>query len=291
MGDELAKKICSALTAEEALKIAIDRIEELEKFDNSKNIGYPTSKVDTEKTLQATGFLTNGCIIKYDSMDMFARYQVDFENILPYLVIYMRKNNIDTLGEVVGNISNFLISYFGVKQKQVDLRSDYQYALIGQQIGDKKISDKEYIELFNRLKLSDFKGKGLAECTEYTSVSQCIMSLFGMNPIMVLGRYYDKNLSDYHAFNVACNKDGKLMVLDSANPHLLFDENGNLLFAQTTYKFFDDITLEEFLNGEKDLKVERYNGVKANDGKISYLDYNIEILSSREGQSDKKIKK
>jgi hypothetical protein len=57
------------------------------------------SKINQDKTLLATGFLTNGCTVKYDSHDCFAGYKVDFENILPYLVEYIRKNNIDTLGK------------------------------------------------------------------------------------------------------------------------------------------------------------------------------------------------
>ncbi len=91
MENELSGKICNVEKDGESLRIAIDAINSIEKYDNLKTIGFPTSKADVTTTSFASGYLTNDSIIKYDSLELLAKYRVDFENILPDFVGFIRR--------------------------------------------------------------------------------------------------------------------------------------------------------------------------------------------------------
>lgn len=288
MGSELLRKICNAENDDKSLRIAIEVINTIEKYDNLKIIGFKTSKADAITTSFVSGYLTDDSIIKYDNIDAFAKYRVDFENILPDFIDFIRRKKIDDLNKLVSKLSEFLILYFGKKTDNIDHRSDYQYGIVNKQVGNKDVSDEEYFKLFDSHHISIFKGKGYAECTEYAAITQCILSMFGMKPKMILGQYSDSKNTEYHAFNILYSNDGKLIVIDSANPHLVFDLNGNLIDSYTTIKTFTDVTLDEFLSGDKELKIEKYNGLKNDEGKIKYIDCDVESLSY-EGENKKTI--
>ena len=279
MDSELLKRICNAENNKEALKIAIETIKNVEKYNSSKNIGFKTSRADETTTSFVNGYLSIDCVVKYDSNDFFAKYRVDFENILPDFIDFVRKKKLDDINKLMPKLSEFLISYFGRKTDTIDHRSEYQYNNVNKQIENKDVSDAEYFKLFDEHQISMFKRIGYAECTEYAAVTQCILSMLGMKPKMILGQYTDSKKAEYHAFNILFRNDGILIVIDSANPHLVYDVKGNIIDSYTTIKTFSNISLEEFLSGNKELKIEKYNGLKTAEGKIKYIDCDIETLS------------
>ena len=93
MDSELLKRICNAENNKEALEIATETIKNVEKYDNSKTVGFKTSRVDDTTTSFVNGYLSSDCVVKYDSSDSFAKYRVDFENILPDFIDFIRKKN------------------------------------------------------------------------------------------------------------------------------------------------------------------------------------------------------
>ena len=279
MDSELLKRICNAENNKEALEIATETIKNVEKYDNSKTVGFKTSRVDDTTTSFVNGYLSSDCVVKYDSSDSFAKYRVDFENILPDFIDFIRKKKLDDINKLMPKLSEFLISYFGITTDDIDHRSEYQYNIVDKQIENKNVSDDEYFKLFDKHQISMFKRIGYAECTEYAAVTQCILSMLGMKPKMILGKYADSKKTEYHAFNILLRSNGILIVIDSANPHLVYDVKGNLIDSYTTIKTFSDVSLDEFLSGDKELKIEKYNGLKTAEGKIKYIDCDIETLS------------
>ena len=52
----------------------------------------------------------------------------------------------------------------------------------------------------------------------------------------------------------------------------------DLNYAKMLSEIFD-VSLDEFLSGDKELKIEKYNGLKTAEGKIKCIDCDIETLS------------
>lgn len=235
-----------------------------EKAQKSEKIVMDVNTIDVISV--ASGVFNPDSVIKY-SNGMASRYKMNMEDYIDDLVDFIKVNKIDNLNKMMKMLAKFVIKYFGIFINDNDYREDFQNNFL-MQIKD----DEEYFKTIENFKISDFKGKGIAQCSEFAALSQNVIALLGLESYCVFGKYKDVNHDEFHAFNIVKGKNFYLLV-DTAMPHVIYDKNGDFVGAMTNICSLKDFDLEKFLNGEYPIVVPMYDGVLNKEtGEIKSID-------------------
>ena len=126
--------------------------------------------------------------------------------------------------------------------------------------------DCTYYDSIREHKLSDFKGKGNAVCTEYAVMANNILTVFGFDSTIVLGQLKIgmKDVQD-HAFNIVSYTDSeynrKDMLVDFSSSSDVYDFNYNKI-GDVPYTidltYLDDDFFEKFYYMRKHLYFDDY---------------------------------
>ena len=157
--------------------------------------------------------------VSYNALGMIYNqgryYYADDQDALIEFCKWVKDKDIVNDYELFGYLRDFLKEYFG-KNPQVD-----RYTMFS------VIHDKDGIPFqpTEEHSMKKFKGKGNAECTEYSVMAQNILKLFGYHSYIFMGNNSfstDKEGSS-HAFNMLsfeeCDtKEIKHMIVDFTNP-------------------------------------------------------------------------
>lgn len=140
-------------------------------------------------------------------------YYIDTYDYIYEFSKYIKQFEIENEYELFDYILDFLKNYYGYKS---NVKREDMFKLICNENGFYKPTKEHGI--------SWFKGKGNAECTEYSIMAQNILSVFGIESHLVIGNVKTGNNSECHAFNLVSLPD-KDMLLDFANYTRVVDIN------------------------------------------------------------------
>lgn len=197
------------------------------------------------------GMFSRNSIINY-SDGVISRYRADFRDSIPFLVNYIRTKKIQDKYSFFKLITNFNISYLGITAKK-DIRDDF----LSSKIPD-DATDDELFKIINNFSIEDFKGKNIGMCTEFTIITNIVSSLFGIECYYVTGNYSIGEMQDAHAYNILHLADG-YYILDTSNPHCLYNSSGRLVNCINTMKKISDEDFESLLNGDITIEVPIFN--------------------------------
>ena len=168
-------------------------------------------------------------------------YYADDQDILVEFCKWVKDKDIISDYELFGYMRDFLKLYFG-QIPQVDRYT--MYSVIHDQDGNPFPPTKEH-------SMKSFKGKGNAECTEYSVMAQNLLRLFGYHSYIFMG---NESLSTGksgtpHAFNMIsfqeCDtKEIKHMVIDFTIPVDVYDIHNKKLGEEPFYGTIDHIDQE-----------------------------------------------
>ena len=208
------------LTLEDIYKIVKERIQELEKQDEETHedntIGFlvghkPKNHVITDDSFGIdmrcfySGFIRKNSkivyAIHYNNQGMVTNngnyYYMDSEDYLYEFCDFISKEDVSDIYDLFDYILMFLRDYFGYFKRQ---ERETMFCMLQDQNGD-------YIENVIEHGISWFKGKGNAMCSEYASMAQNILSLFGIDSYIVIGYEQTEDNGEYHAYNLISFKD------------------------------------------------------------------------------------
>ena len=267
-------------TKEEARKITNDRINYLEDNSFESNIigyhiGGKFSKQDLEEKEGKTifdldvscfypGYIKKGTKIVYglfyDSLGNASNngqyYYIDSDNYIYDFVEFIIDKEVINETDLFGYILDFLKEYLGIIE------------IISREDMFKPILDNKGINIESKNhKLSCFKGKGNAMCTEYSIMAQNILSVFGIDSYLLIGtQKFDDEEKEWHAFNLVSYRDENdkevSLLVDFTNHIVIFDQKFNIIAMNPYTKPIDKINQElvnDLMNNNKHLILENYN--------------------------------
>lgn len=188
----------------------------------------------------------------YFSNGFTSKYKTDFKNSIPFLVEYIRNNRIKDVYSFFKTITNFNIYYLGITAKK-DVREDFLNSKV-----PIDAADDEYFKIIDSFSIEDFKGRGIGMCTEFSAITNIVLSLFGIECYYVSGDYTLGDMKDAHAYNILHLKDG-YYILDTSNPHCMYNSSGKLVNCVNTMKKIDDEDFNSFLSGNITVGVRMFN--------------------------------
>ena len=179
-------------------------------------------------------------------------YYIDDHSYINDFCKYIRKVEVKNEDELFEYIHDFLIKYCGCIEQ---INRSEMFRLLIDDKGRNIKPNKEHA-------LSNFKGKGNALCTEYAIMAQNILSVFGIESYLVIGKIKQgDNDTDYHAFNLV-RTDNKDLLIDFSNSKSVYDINYKLLGYSPFIGEIDEIHeqfIDNFINNEKHLVFEDYD--------------------------------
>lgn len=179
-------------------------------------------------------------------------YFIDNHDYIKDFCKYIKDYEVTNEYELFDFILEYLKNYFGSIEK---ISREDMFKLIKDENG------RNY-DLVNEHKLSQFKGKGNALCTEYSIMAQNLMAVFGITSYLVIGKVktgdYDE---EAHAFNLISLAD-KDYLIDFSNYVRVLDTDFKYL-GKTPFIGELDVLDQEFVNAfvneEEVLEFEDYN--------------------------------
>lgn len=184
-------------------------------------------------------------------------YYMNDYNYLYEFANYIKDKEVPDDITFLAHVHKFVHSYFSTFNKTID-REDLHH-LIYDANGMLYKPIKEH-------NITDFKHKGAAMCSEFSSLFQNILSLFGYQSTYIHGEVdKDKDKGCCHAFNLAV-VDNMYTIIDSSIPVDCYDEHNNLTLFPFIYcmEDFSEEDLEDFLMGDKELLLEDMEAYKCN---------------------------
>ena len=199
-------------------------------------------------------------------------YYVDDDRYIYDFCSYIRQFNIINEYELMDYILEFLRGYFGYLP--TIKREEMFQLLMG--------TNNRYLEPNNNHGLSWFKGRGNAQCSEYSLLAQNIMTIFGIDSYLIIGREItgcDKGES--HAFNIVDfveeeSQEEVQLLVDFSNYVNVYDINFNKCGESPfmgELKCFDENFVDELVSGEKHILFDDYSYMLINDSLV-HLVYN-----------------
>lgn len=180
-------------------------------------------------------------------------YYMDDDSYLYDFCRYIKDEDVYDEIDLFDHIEYFLKNHFGtIKTKE---RGDMFSLLMN--------TDGKYITPVNEHGISWFKGSGNAMCSEYATMAQNIMSLFGIDSYLIIGRVETGiNNGESHAFNLVSLSDDDNLLVDFADHVVVYDidysKMGDSPFIGVIDKLDDQFILDLVYNG-KELEFEDYN--------------------------------
>jgi len=180
-------------------------------------------------------------------------YYMNDESYLYEFCHYIKDQEVCDEVDLFDHIMFFLKNYFGVIKKQ---DRGEMFSLLVDRYG-------KFIQPVNDHDISWFKGSGNAMCSEYSSVAQNIMSLFGIDSYLIIGREITGNdAGQSHAFNLVSINDDDNLLVDFANHVVVYDidfsKMGDSPFIGEIDKIDDQFVIDLVYN-DKVLSFEDYN--------------------------------
>lgn len=148
-------------------------------------------------------------------------YYIDTDDYIYAFCKMIQDKEIESEFELFYYLQDFLKKYFGLL---VTIDREDMFSMIYQ-------SDKTFFKPTKEHGLSWFKGKGNAMCTEYAVVVQNILSFFGFDCYMMIGKEKIKGESEeYHAFNFISYQEQDSLeeinaLIDFATPVAIYNYN------------------------------------------------------------------
>lgn len=183
-------------------------------------------------------------------------YVVDDEEYVYKFCKLIKDTDVRSGEELLEFILIFLNDYFGGRGSQT---REEMFQLIMK-------ADCTYYDSVREHRLSDFKGKGNAVCTEYAITANNLLTVFGFDSTIVLGQLKIGNddVQD-HAFNIVSYTDDEYnridMLVDFAESSNVYDLNHNKI-GDVPYIIdlvdLDDDFAEKFYYKEKHLYFDDY---------------------------------
>lgn len=263
---------------EKYLSYEIYNLESISKQNNSYGyIGYnlhfnpgkislldEDEKNPVEEVKFHTGYVPKGTKVifgcnTYDNGMSFnggMYYIVDDEEYVYEFCRLIKDADVRSNEELFEFILFYLNDYFGERGNQT---REEMFQLIMK-------ADHTYYDSVIGHKLSDFKGKGNAVCTEYAVMANNILTVFGFDSTIVLGQLKIgmKDVQD-HAFNIVSYTDSeynrKDMLVDFSSSSDVYDFNYNKI-GDVPYTidltYLDDDFFEKFYYMQKHLYFDDY---------------------------------
>ncbi len=262
------------LSDEELKKKVYDKIAELEEQsnednNNSKEIGYLIDNnphcydlINTDKEIHSVGIrcIYNGYIpkgmkinygIKYNLTSGLVSnngryYIVDDDSYLYDFCKYIKDKDIVNEYEFFEYALSFIKDYFGnikIYNREDMLKKIYKNK--DTTVGYNPTQDR---------RLSWFKGRGNAMCTEYSILAQNILSLFGMKTYYVLGiEHTDGEKTTDHAFHFVSYADNetneKVNALIDFTKHVkIYDMNFKEVGASPFMSYIEELNEDFFMS-------------------------------------------
>lgn len=183
-------------------------------------------------------------------------YIVDDDEYVYEFCKFIKDADVRSNEELFEFILFYLNDYFGERGNQT---REEMFQLIMK-------ADHTYYDSVIGHKLSDFKGKGNAVCTEYAVMANNILTVFGFDSTIVLGQLKMgmKDVQD-HAFNIVSYTDSeynrKDMLVDFSSSSDVYDFNYNKI-GDVPYTidltYLDDDFFEKFYYMQKHLYFDDY---------------------------------
>lgn len=263
---------------EKYLSYEIYNLESISKQNNSYGyIGYnlhfnpgkislldEDEKNPVEEVKFHTGYVPKGTKVifgcnTYDNGMSFnggMYYIVDDDEYVYEFCKFIKDADVRSNEELFEFILFYLNDYFGERGNQT---REEMFQLIMK-------ADHTYYDSVIGHKLSDFKGKGNAVCTEYAVMANNILTVFGFDSTIVLGQLKMgmKDIQD-HAFNIVSYTDSeynrKDMLVDFSSSSDVYDFNYNKI-GDVPYTidltYLDDDFFEKFYYMQKHLYFDDY---------------------------------
>lgn len=204
-------------------------------------------------------------------------YVVDNEEYVYEFCKLIKEADVRSSEELLEFILIYLNDYFGENGNQT---REEMFQLIMK-------ADCTYYDSIKGHKLSDFKGKGNAVCTEYAITANNILTVFGFDSTIVLGQLKIGNddVQD-HAFNIVSYTDSEYnridMLVDFAESSNVYDFNYNKI-GDVPYIIdlvdLDDDFAEKFYYKEEHLHFADYYFVYGDNTFLSLKTNNIRDYS------------
>ena len=247
--DDIVKKVFEFESEDDAVAYLMDLYDKMSS-------SVVDVKIDANVHSQGTAVYHKGMFSRnsviYFSNGVISKYKTDFRNSISFLVKYIRNKNIQDMYSFFKMITNFNISYFGLISKG-DVRDDFLNSRI-----PSDIDDNGYFRIVDTFSIEDFKGKGIGMCTEFSTVTNIVLSLFGVDCYYVCGDYFINGKQDAHAYNILHLSDG-YYILDTSNPHCMYNSSGKLVHCANTIKKINDDEFESLINEGSNIEVPMFN--------------------------------
>ena len=188
-------------------------------------------------------FSTYGIDANLGLMDKYGMKQQDY---IYEFFNYLKDNNISNINAVINSISPFLRTYFGVKNNNTYNRG-ITFENMQKQLLEIYKKDNENFEKYRNkwLDIGIFKNNSMAECTEYSAISQNLLAFLGFDTYYLSGHLSTSKIDEDHAFNLVKTPTGNYFLIDSTNPIGLYDDKLNIITTKT--RFFQ-ISKEQYEN-------------------------------------------
>ena len=182
-------------------------------------------------------------------------YYMDDTSYLYDFCHFIKDKEVSNEYELMEYVLDFLQMYFGViKMRDRDDMNQMIYK-----------NEYLYQAPYRKHSITDFKGQGNAMCSEYSVLAQNILSLFGFDMFLVIGR--EKTITeDSHAFNLISfieeeTQEEVNALIDYSNYVKVFDRDFHTIGRSPFIANLPDVNEEfarEFLWDEKHLVFEDY---------------------------------
>lgn len=231
--------------------------------DNYKKVELKTKdnirKFDICARCFVPGYIKNGTKIvygiSYDNEGNVGNngsyYYLDTHDYIIDFCKYIKNYEVDNIYDLLDFILEFLMNYYGTFEK---MSRDSMFKMLVDNKG-------KNIKPMNEHGLSWFKGKGNALCTEYSIMAQNILSVFGIQTYLLIGKEKGENdKPGEHAFNIIVDNDSessKSMLIDFSNYVKIYDYNFEVLGYSPFIGNIDNLDqdfVDSFLNYEKILE-------------------------------------
>lgn len=198
------------------------------------------------------GFISSSSEIEFSvygidaNLGLMDKYGMKQQDYIYEFFNYLRDNNISNINAVINSISPFLRIYFGVKNNNTNNRG-ITFENMQKQLLEIYKKDNENFEKYRNkwLDIGIFKNNSMAECTEYSAISQNLLAFLGFNTYYLSGHLSTSKTDEDHAFNLVKTPTGNYFLIDSANPIGLYDDKLNIITTKT--RFFQ-ISKEQYEN-------------------------------------------
>lgn len=188
-------------------------------------------------------------------------YYIDGDSYIYDFCRYVRDYEICNEYELFDCILNFLNDYYGHIS---DIGRDDMFKMI-------MVNNGRCFEPVNEHKLSDFKGRGNAFCSEYSVMAQNILCVFDIDSYLFIGKLKNDDEVENHAFNVVNfiekNSDKEISaIVDFADYVNIYDFN------------FEKVGISPYVAKIDKFDDELLDGLLHRDFHLLYNDYDCMIL-------------